>query len=46
MLMFKYYMEMLLVHNKVSSIVIIVEVLHNFGDNIVALKFAFLFLEC
>jgi hypothetical protein len=38
-------MEMLLVHNKVSSIVIIVEVLHNLGDNFATQKFAFLFLE-
>jgi hypothetical protein len=46
MLTFKYYMEMLLAHNKVSSIVIIVEDLHNFGDNIVRHKFVFLVLEC
>ena len=39
-------MEMLLVHNKVCSIVIIVEVLNNFGDNIVTHKFALIFLEC
>jgi len=31
---------------KQSSIVIIVEVLHNSGDNIATHKFAFLFLEC
>jgi len=43
--MFKYYMEMLLVHNKVRSVVIIVEVLLNFGDNNAAHIFAFLFLE-
>ena len=37
---------MLLVYNKVTSIVIIMEVLHNFGDNIATHKFAFLFLQC
>ena len=46
MLMCKYHIEMLLVHNKFSSILITVEVLRNFGGEIAKHIFSSLFLEC